>query len=136
MSKLVCNCGHIIVDQADKLPYKASLLKDVTQDDFFDWLVAETQSYVDAVTTGVTRQWILSRGYSAGYADLRLPHGHVLHDHIHARYLKLKKDVYECTSCGRLLVEGESNSFEGYAPDKGSVMTTLADNQPVSAGSR
>lgn len=29
MSKLGCVCGHVIVDQTDQIPYKASFITDV-----------------------------------------------------------------------------------------------------------
>jgi len=36
MSKLGCVCGHVIVDQTDQIPYKASFITDVDLFDFYD----------------------------------------------------------------------------------------------------
>ncbi|WP_336936948.1 hypothetical protein [Acinetobacter modestus] len=36
MSKLGCVCGHVIVDQIDQTPYKASFITDVDLFDFYD----------------------------------------------------------------------------------------------------
>ncbi|WP_241775545.1 hypothetical protein [Acinetobacter venetianus] len=36
MSKLGCVCGHVIVDQTNYIPYKASFITDVDLFDFYD----------------------------------------------------------------------------------------------------
>jgi len=118
MSKLGCACGHIIRDQTDGLPYKASLLRDTVLTTFFDWLAEETQSYVVATETGAVDAWLSARGYGAGYIALNLSHGQILHDHIHTQYILAKRDMYECTNCGRVHVEtSQPNAFVSYSPD-------------------
>ncbi len=96
------------------------------KEEFFDWVVSETQSYVVAVQLGQVRQWLLGRGYGEDYADLQLDHGNVLHDHIHGYYLMRKRDVYECEGCGRIHIETTDNSFTAYAPDSGAIEHVLA----------
>ena len=34
MSKFLCICGHIIVDQTDYMPYKGTILKDEDKEEF------------------------------------------------------------------------------------------------------
>lgn len=61
MAKIGCTCGHTIRDQTDSLPYKASLLRDVDRDPFFDWLIEETQSFVEAAQREAVGAWLIKR---------------------------------------------------------------------------
>lgn len=118
MSKISCACGHIIVDQTDSAPHKGSLLPDTSHGLFFDWVAEETQSYLEAVQESDVKRWLLNRGYSECYVDLRLSHGEVMHDHIHARYHRLTKDFYQCVKCQRLLIQHErTERFTSYLPE-------------------
>lgn len=118
MSKLGCICGHTIHDQTTDLPYKASLLRDPAQSSFFDWLIEETESYVSAVQNGEVEAWLLEKGYGPDYVSLKLSHGNILHDHIHAQYDLNKRDLYQCINCGRVLIEtSEPDKFASYSPD-------------------
>lgn len=118
MSKIGCRCGHVISDNTFIVPYKSYLLSDEETVKFFDWMCNEIQSYVLAVDDKKVTQWILDRGFGGGYANLNLDHGNVLHDHIHSRFVDIKKDVYRCEKCGRLLVETLNNIFTSYLPDE------------------
>jgi hypothetical protein len=118
MSKLLCTCGHTIRDNTSPLPYKAAFLKNVDCEPFSDWLVGEVQSYVTAAERGELHQWLLGRGYSEDYIALGLDHGNVLHDHIHARFIALRRTAYECPVCGRLHLEAaKHNLFVTYTAD-------------------
>lgn len=126
MSKLGCTCGQTIPDQTDNLPYKGHILPDLYHDEFFDWVADQTQSYIGAAREGRTGAWLTARGYSQDYIDLKLSDGEVLHDLIHTRFLRFKRDVYECSGCGRLHVETQEIShFIGYAPDNRKVNAVL-----------
>ena len=127
MGKLGCRCGKVISDHTNGLAYKASLLKDSLSDSFWDRLIEDVQSYVCAVEKGHTSDWLLHRGFGENYVDLQLPHGHILHDLIHATYLDLKRDMFECPNCGRILIEGnKNNQFNSYYPDSGFSNCVLA----------
>lgn len=117
MGKLRCECGHVIHDHALGLDYKARLISDKNFDSFFRWLASEIQGYILAVQEDKTNQWMLSNGFSQDYVALRLNHGDVLHDHLYRKFLEQEQDVYECTQCGRLLIEKESNTFLSYSPE-------------------
>ncbi|PCE29997.1 hypothetical protein [Burkholderia ubonensis] len=118
MSKLGCQCGNVICDNTNSLPYKAALLKDSFSEPFSDWLVSELQSYVVAAEQGSVRSWLLSRGYTEDYLSLQLDHGNVLHDHLLCRLIDLRRTAYECSECGRLHVETvDDNAFVSYSPD-------------------
>jgi hypothetical protein len=130
MSKLGCKCGHIIRDQTDNIPYKGHVLLDIRHATFFDWLVEETQSYVEAAQAGRVKQWLLERGYAQDYVDRKLGQGHVLdllHYRIHMQFRKLKRDLYECAACGRIHMQTrDGDKFVSYAPDNGKVNAILA----------
>jgi len=118
MSQLGCPCGHTISDTTDSLPYKGYVLSDVRYFPFLQWLVDETQSYVEAAQAGRVAQWFLQRGYGQDYLDLKLSHGEMLHDYIHAKLDRLMREMYECKACGRIHMETrEDNHFARYAPD-------------------
>ena len=117
MSKLRCVCGHVISDQSDGLSYKAAYLRNQLEADFFEWIVEETQSYVQAAQADEVDAWLNKRGYGREYLALNLSHGNVLHDHIHAKYLKLTRGAYECTECGRIHIERSENCFVSYLPE-------------------
>lgn len=119
MSKLLCECGHVIHDHELGLDYKARLISDQKFEVFFDWITSEIQKYVVAAQEGKTEQWMLNNGFTKGYVDLGLDHGNVLHDYLYREFLDQKKDVYECTQCGRLHVERENNKFLSYLPKNG-----------------
>jgi hypothetical protein len=119
MSNLRCACDHVIHDWTNELPFKATLLKSIDQDAFFNWITSEIQSYFLAEQNGHAKQWLLDRGYGSDYFELQLNHGNVLHDHIHTHYLGKKRDVYECVNCGRIHIEMSDNHFITYSPDNG-----------------
>lgn len=90
MSKLLCKCGHVIVDQTDELPHKGELIRD--QDWENVWGAIASQSELDA---------------------------EALMDFVIGLKIKYTRDVYECQACGRLWVqiEPEENAFRSYMPD-------------------
>ena len=105
MSKMGCVCGHVIRDQTDYLPYKATVLPDELLISFFEWVEEETQSYVEAALANSVGEWLLAKGYTADYVALKLKHGEVLHDHIAIQYRDLSRDAYQCTACRRIHVQ-------------------------------
>jgi hypothetical protein len=127
MSKIGCKCGHIIGDHSDNIPYKGHLLPDVRTGAFFAWVEEETQSYVEAAQAGRVGQWLLERGYGQDYVDLKLSHGEVLEGHIYGRFCMFTRDMYECETCGRILMQSrDDNRFLSYVPDNGKVNAILA----------
>jgi hypothetical protein len=127
MSKLACTCGNTIRDNTNGLSYKGSILSDLSGEALSDWLVLEVQSYVEAVERGTTEAWLLDRGYTKEYVALRLDHGNVMHDHLTGQYRQVKRDIYECQTCGRVHLEGQfDNRFVSYQPDSGVVNAILS----------
>jgi hypothetical protein len=116
MSRLLCECGYVIQDHELGLDYKARLISDKDFVAFFDWVTNEIQEYVTAAQAGETEKWLLSKGFGKDYASLGLDHGNILHDYLFAKFLDIKKDVYECAQCGRLHIERENNHFLSFSP--------------------
>lgn len=90
MSKLLCKCGHVIVDQTDDLPYKSELIRDQDWENVWGALASQRSLDAEALT-----------------------------DFIIGLKMKYTRDVYECPSCGRLWVqlEPEKNIFRSFAPE-------------------
>lgn len=127
MGKLGCSCGHVISDGTDNLPYKARVLPDLNDEQFFDWVAERVASYVEAVQQGRVEQWLSESGFGPGYAELNLGHRETLSDLIYSRFLSLQRGIYECEACGRVHIETrEQNHFVSYAPDSGRMNAVLA----------
>jgi hypothetical protein len=119
MSKIGCVCGYVIRDQTDSLPYKAGLTLDVDLIEINQFIDSEVRDYVEAVKAGTVDEWLSVRGVSQAYLDLGFRHEQVLYDCVFSLSRRRQKTVYECESCGRLLVEGVDNQFLSYLPDSG-----------------
>lgn len=65
MSKLVCRCGHIIVDQTDDLPYKAALLREQHEEVFFSDASLLADELLAAASAGSVDE-LLERHYGRG----------------------------------------------------------------------
>lgn len=100
MSKFLCTCGYIIVDQTDFLPYKADFIKDK---DYFAML----DSFDEAVKQ--TFQDKIS------WADWEL-----LANEISSAYIKNRQEILECRNCGRLwLQRNKENKYVSFLPESG-----------------
>lgn len=123
MSKLDCRCGHVITDQTDSLPYKASLLRDEVENEFWDEVHRELKPLVEAAESGdkaaiADALGQLSPSFSA--ADK-------LQDRISSLYIQRMSTAYECQNCGRLWVQKQnSETFVSYIPEEGTYVAILA----------
>jgi hypothetical protein len=87
--KIGCECGGVIIDQTDYLPYKAHLISD---QDWFDFL--------DAIDEVVEKSGPTNRDKENVLMCVR------------SLAAKLAKSIYQCTSCGRLYVQNLRHEFE------------------------
>ena len=85
--KFACACGHVIRDQTDYLPYKASVLRDEDDERFWDDMAAIAA--VGRSTAGASEP-----GSTLGLGRMRPILAYTTH-------------AYECEACGRLYVERE-----------------------------
>jgi hypothetical protein len=102
--KFHCDCGHVIRDQTDNLPYKASLVRDREQWEFAGGIRETVASFLHAVLDGRRNEWIAANmGYSPEMADES-----VVSDLICRFEIRHMTNVYECEQCGRLFVAPKS----------------------------
>lgn len=111
MSKLGCRCGHIIVDQADCLPYKAEILSDQDAERVWDDTSAAVAAYYALSTTEERHRWIAS--YFNSHYPLDLPHASVIYDILTGGMLRYGRTLYECESCGRLWLQARPPRIDG-----------------------
>jgi len=89
--KIKCECGGVIVDQTDFLPYKAHMISD---QDWFDFL--------DAVDYAIEKSGPTSKEKESSLMGIR------------RLAIKLTRFIYQCASCGRLFIENENHELETF----------------------
>jgi hypothetical protein len=121
--KLTCDCGHVIVDQTDYLPYKALLARDEDFDRI--WTTASEDLVKSLVADPAKRKEELGdrfQGISSSSDEWvittylgRLRREHMLR-------------VYECERCGRLLVQRgpRAQMYVSFIPSSGQPEHILA----------
>ena len=124
MSKLTCNCGHVIRDQSDNLPFKGQILKDQDRGDFCENTSQAFVEYVSAIRSGNLDSWLEKWPWLRGATDRR-----VFSTLLDLFWLRYKVDVYECEACGRLMVQDrtDSQTFVPFTPEhdaKGRILSS------------
>lgn len=133
--KFRCTCDAVICDQTDSLPYKAWLLPDESCDEFYSGTSESIAAYIDAIVGGTENQW-LNENLSEEYTKLGLSRISIIHDLLAATHIRLKRPMYLCDKCGRLLVSHpQDKHFRAYSPDDSPVPTDIlrqaSDNTPT-----
>lgn len=88
-----CTCGNRISDTTDFLSYKAAIMANQDEQDFFDEIEKEIKD------EQITREECVDR---------------VLLQHT-GKYLN--RNMYQCSQCGRLYVEDATYNFHVFAPE-------------------
>ena len=90
MAKLRCDCGHVIVDQTDDLPYKAEVIPDQNHNEIFEKCVSNRRSGLSTDDIdGLIGVW----------------NGNT-------------KTMYQCEACSRLLLQvGSENKYASFLPE-------------------
>ncbi|MDW3649516.1 MAG: hypothetical protein R8P61_20770 [Bacteroidia bacterium] len=110
--KIRCECGHIIVDQSDNLPYKAHLIPDTQMEGIFEG-AAKLSDFIEAIGKGKRSDWI-EENFGEEYPK-ELTNTAIISDLIMS---KLKtRNMYQCESCGRVLIEKSVGAFEFFYPE-------------------
>jgi len=123
MSKLGCKCGHVIVDQTDSLPYKASLLRNEVENAFWEEVNHELKPLMTAAESGDKAVIAEAFGGFAPWVNAT----DELESRISSLYTHQTLDVYECTNCGRLWVQkGAGNQFVSYVPEEDGYQAILS----------
>lgn len=123
MSKLGCKCGHVITDQTDSLPYKASLLRDEVDNEFWDEVHRELKPLVEAAESEDSAVIASAFGELSPWFSA----AENLQDRISSLYAHRMSTVYECQNCGRLWVQQHDHGrFFSYVPEDGAYGAILA----------
>jgi hypothetical protein len=123
MSKLGCKCGHVITDQTDSLPYKASLLRDEVENEFWDEVHCELKPLVEAAESGDKAAIAEAFGEFAPWISAT----DELQGRISSIYNHRMSTAYECQNCGRLWVQKDaSDRFVSYVPEEEAYGAILA----------
>ena len=116
MSKLNCQCGHIIYDQTDNLPYKAWYCKDENIEDIYEFFIDEIDSFLKANIEGKRNQWIKSK-FGKKYST-ELDNKSIINDLLISHQNKWEHLMYQCEKCGRIKLEtGDDNYFDSFIPE-------------------
>lgn len=114
MSKLACNCGHIIRDQTDQLPFKATVVRDQDEDRLLHRIGNAAVELLAAAKEGKLDQLLEDRfgtTWRPSFQD-------AVEEIVTRPYLEETSMAYECEMCGRLWINRKgSNEFLSYAPD-------------------
>src|SRR4051812_26832005 len=116
MSKLTCTCGHLIIDQADSLPYKGSITRDQDHGAVFDEPFAAIGRVAGALRSGDRAALARELPRPQEQADVEM----ALWARFHTAWARHCLDVLECTACGRLWVQREPgiNRYVSYLPEE------------------
>jgi hypothetical protein len=118
MSKLRCQCGHIIVDQTDYLPYKARFVPDEDEDADLQTVAGNILQFMLAREHG--EQGIIHEQVGDARPDDEDPIT-TLYMLVAGAIMRSGRRIYECENCGRLWVQKHAeygkNVFACYAPE-------------------
>lgn len=123
MSKLGCICGHVIVDQSDSLPYKATFFRGHDDQQLVDQITRDTEDLAIAASADRLVAHIANSypdGSSITVTDF-------IADRISSAFAILASDMYECEGCGRIWLQKKgANTFVSFRPDDGNYNAILA----------
>lgn len=113
--KIRCDCGHVIRDQADSLPYKCNLLPDDGYwDNIHEPIVKAVIDFASTVTTRDREGW-LSRYFGDEYPR-DLDDESMISDLI-AGLMTRAPTAYQCTECGNILIpRPDGTGYLGFQP--------------------
>jgi hypothetical protein len=111
MSKILCGCGHTIVDQTDHLPFKAHYVKDQDVEGYYKYF-DDVKGFLVALKKGNRIAWIQSN-FGHEY-PIDIDDASIIHDIL----LRDERIIYQCENCGRLLIQNwETNTFISFYPE-------------------
>ncbi len=105
--KLHCECGNLITDSTDSLPWKANLLPDQEWFAVLDMM----DDIIEKVASG-------GMAAEAGMMALRGAHG------------SATRTAWQCAHCGRLMVEDHDHQIHQYVPATGGDSREVLRSRP------
>jgi hypothetical protein len=98
--KITCECGHLLSDNTDKLPYKAHFISDQ------DW-----DAFWDAIDEAIENP-----GRAANDREARC---------MQLRRLQLFRRAWQCPTCGRLFVDDQGYNLNVFLPNSTETSRTI-----------
>ncbi|WP_425395988.1 hypothetical protein [Aeoliella sp.] len=113
--KLRCDCGNVISDSTDNLPYKCNLLPDDGYwDNIHQPIVQGVLDFATAIQKGTKEEW-LTKYFGEGYPR-DLDDASVISDLVGTQ-LSRGPTAYQCAECGMILIPSTTkNGYAGFAP--------------------
>jgi hypothetical protein len=113
--KIRCDCGHVISDSTDSLPYKCDLLPDDGYwDNIHQPILDSVLDYARCVAAGDREGW-LSRNFAENYPRDSKDES-ILSDLISAVMSRVPT-AYQCTECGNILIpKRDGSGYLGFQP--------------------
>ena len=113
MGTLTCRCGNVILNIIGDSPYSASLLPDKLQGRLQDAVLPKIHSLVEAIQQGQTiSQWQGTVGSSQEAEEALL-----VYNLFTGSLFELRRDIYQCEECRRVLVQGPDGRFRTFLPE-------------------
>ncbi|HLY74758.1 MAG TPA: hypothetical protein VKU80_11630 [Planctomycetota bacterium] len=105
MSRVLCDCGHVIRDGTDHLPYKAHFLPDQNVDILWTKIVTDLTEMVEMTLSGRRKEW-LAKHFDERYSTstLELSVSEQISDYFSIVYGNHTGKMYQCEGCGALLL--------------------------------
>lgn len=115
MSKLGCECGHVIRDNTMNIPYKAIFLRDQDWNSYTDYR-GDIDSFLEALKNGSREKWIsdyFSKSYPTDLSD-----SSIIDDIISKHQTEYEGELYQCENCGRIKIQvQDKNLFASFIPE-------------------
>ena len=113
--KIRCDCGHIISDGTDHIPYKCKLLPDDgVWENVHEPIVQGLLDFTRSIASSDREGWI-SRHFGKGYPS-DIDNESLVSDFIAARMLR-GPTAYQCTECGMVLIpKRNGDGYAGFSP--------------------
>lgn len=125
MGKSLCECGYVIYDQTDFIPYKARLVPDQLSEKLFDGGAAAIAKLIEAIKAGKRQEWIeqtFPGGWAQNWSDAQL-----IEEVMSSPFWRYHRDVFQCEQCGRLWVQiGRANHYASFVPESPEGQNILA----------
>lgn len=117
MGKLICTCGHIIVDQTDNIRYKGYILPDTQVNKVSILLTESIDELVNATNSNKRLEWI-KKNFSVPPYPTDLKDSSMIHDLLSNVVVETTQYIFECENCGRMAIQiGQTNQFKFFSPD-------------------
>ena len=115
MSKIICNCGNIIVDQTDDLIYKASFIRDQNIENISKRNL-DLAEFIKAIKSNDRSKWL--EKYFGSSINNKLNDEEIINDILLKCEAQYQSIIYNCAKCGRIMVEKDNNNFVSFLPEK------------------